>query len=218
MGGMSGVSGPMNISAQLIPTDAPADGSSLPAASLLPEPIGYTLSGDAGAELAKLALEGSQDQRKLARASRAIEEKAQEAAEATQLAALRDKAEKAFVAGLIGGLSSMASGVVGIVGAGASANAEADPEAKIVGQRYEGVSKIVEADGKLGSLGFQKSADESNVQATEAEQAAARHKRAVDDARDQVDDAKKEIDRAIDFYKEYTATKADEAKATLLRA
>jgi hypothetical protein len=215
MSGVSNVGGTLYVSADLIPLDAPASGTSLPGASLLPHPIGYTLSGDVGAELAKLALEGSQDQRKLAKASRAIEEKAQEASEAAQLDALREKAANAFIAGVFAGVSSMASGVLTVAGAGVSANASAS---QVGGKAFEGVAKVIDGQGKLGSAGFQKMADESNVQATEAEQAAARHKRAVDDARDQADDAKKEIDRAIDFYKEYTAAKADEAKATLLRA
>ena len=175
-----------------------------------PEPAAFRLpAGDVGAELAKLVLEASHADKKLGREIRDSEEKAQLDAEKAQLAALREKAEENFKAGLASGIASIGSGAAG---AGTAGCEEPGRQAGTSGGKaLEGLGQIVSAVSK-------QHADMADEEATRQQQLASHHQRASEDSRDAIGDAKDLIDRALDFYKEYNAAKADAQKAAFLRS
>lgn len=193
-----------------------------PGASLLPEPgdaFAMLDTGDVGAALAKLALENGYESRKAGRAAREVAEKAQEAAEQKQLEERRAQADSAFVGGLVGGFSTVASGGFAFAAGGAQANTSvAEGVALGTAKRFEAGGKLLEGTGTVGKAVADHSASAHDVATTEAEQAASREKRNVDDAKEIVDDAKKLIDRTLDFYREYQTGKADAQRAAIMRA
>jgi hypothetical protein len=203
----------------IIAAPAPSSGGATPApvasdASLLPQPSEHTfIGGDIGAELAKLTIEMSREQRERAKSIRAAEERAQLAAENAQLSAMREKADNAFMAGMVSGYASFASGMANVAGGIQSGRGDA-ASAKALGGGAEAMMGV----GKVAEAGLRKAADLDATYATEEEQRAGRAKRRADDARDDVQDAEKLVDKALTFFKEYQSAQQDTQKAALFRA
>lgn len=202
---------------------------------LLPEPaLSRRPCGDPGAELAMLVLEAAKEDKKIGRTIREHEELAQRASEDAQLDAMERKADASFTAGMIGGFTTAASAFASFGAAAASCEASTvdaknsnlarkggptvAETARSVDLHWDGVTKSIEATGKIGSALAQRDADRADREVTKQAQIAGRHQRAGEEAREAVRDAKELVDRVIGFYKEYVAAKADAERAALMRA
>lgn len=171
-------------------------------------------SADLGAALAKLVIEMSSEQRDRAKAVRSAEERAQEAADRQQLAAMRDEADDVFAAGLVSGGATFAAG--GLTFASGAALAKSGGEAS--SKQWAGGSEGTAGAGKVASAAFQREADRHGVDAADAEQRAERHRRAAEDARADVAAAETLVDRAVGFYEQFQAARAEARQAAFLRA
>ncbi len=174
-----------------------------------PQPNATLVVSGVAAHLAVMVLESGKEQRRAARYERDVSQRAQYAAEEAQLEALRERAFGKLLAGLTSGISQAASGALAMGGAHSALPAQAD---------FRGSAEVVKGMGTLEAGIFDHGAELAAVTATRSEQAAARHKRAVDESDEDVREARKTIDKAIDFYREYAAARAEAARAALLKA
>ncbi|HEY8041391.1 MAG TPA: hypothetical protein VIF15_16410 [Polyangiaceae bacterium] len=168
----------------------------------LPDPLdALALSGDPGAELAALAVESGQAQRRSARAARDACEAAEVHEQDAEIAAMRQKADDLRVEGLIEGAGMAAQGV-GAVGGDAT---------KGVGLMAGGAAKVV-------ATGRGADAANDDADATLHKNAAAHAKDAADAMHDTWKEGADYVKAALDFYREYTSTQAQSRSAALHRA
>jgi hypothetical protein len=214
-------------------------------ADLMPEVSALLHGGDLGAEIAALAILSCNEQRKIAKQLRAIEEKTLSASEKAELDAMRDKAEHTRNAGFIGGFTTVGAGVL-TMGAGACAGGRAaGSQAPAAGSEaptadagataakaanhsakssvdlskvMEGSASVVQGGGKVWSTHAQNAADEANEEATAQQQMVSRQKRALEDTREMDSDAKKHMEKILDLYKQYSSAKQEASRAALFRA
>jgi hypothetical protein len=203
MSSVPGVQGPSNSS-------YPNDGAGVadPTAPLLPLPAGAVeLTGDIGEQLALLVMKSAAASKKAHRAAQEADEKSQAAEEDAQVGAMRQEASHEYDAGwtegALGGASLLGASMGGMVSGGGQA-----------------VGKLVEKGADIG-LDVAKRFDAADQKTDEAnakqhEFAADKAKREVDRMKDSLADDQKTLDAAVQFVKEFKATR-DQALLNITR-
>jgi hypothetical protein len=208
---------------QYTPLDGPSSGTSSRAvgASALPDPTPPIVPiTDLGAELAALIVKSGQTARQQDEQERAADEKAEDKADNAQVAALRQKASDIESEGLVDGLSTMASGALQLGSAvntaqssvaPAGSQAAADLKIRAAGFAFQGT--LVKGEGDIEGSTYKAAQANDDANATAHSADASRAKRAEDAESDDIKSDRDLISAAVDFYKEYTGTKAQEQAA-----
>lgn len=242
---MTTIDGTTRINGGALPSDdmSTAVGDSLSdAPSLLKDSLhGLLISGDPGAAIAALAVAMGRSERESNEKIRHSADRLQEGEEHNQLDEMQKKATAALASGIVSGAATAASGACSAVGGLKSAqsdlasdklsqlDATADQSrvADLTKQKYDFKVDATKAklagdsftaSGKLTSSLLDYDAGQHDISATAHSQAAAHAKSAVDDARDGMQDAAKLLDKALEFFKEYSATKEQTAAIAARRA
>jgi hypothetical protein len=189
--------------------------------SLLPEPSPM-LGGDLSAQIAALAVKTGETERDINSKAAETEDTTEDAANAAQVSLMHDEASTmrtgAWVSGLLqvgAGALSMASGAVSLNGANTAAGSSA--ARAIAGQAtmLGGGSQCLQAGSTLAG-GYFKAAETDTEALTTAEKGIAdAAQRTSGDARAAEKDASDFVQSAIDFYRQFQATKAQADAAAL---
>jgi hypothetical protein len=162
-------------------------------------------TGDFGAELAALLVKAGKSARDGDAASRAAAENAEDAAEKAQVDSLRQKASDIRREGWTDGISLAGEGACALAGA-ASSSSTAQGVWKAAGISAEAGGKFVG-----GGYKADQATDDANAASHEAD--ADHAKRAADDENEEMKNERDFINAAVDFYKQYSDTKAQERAA-----
>jgi hypothetical protein len=169
-----------------------------------------TASGDVGAELAALAVQSGEAQRRTSRDIRDALEDSVESQENQQVDALRAKAADTFASSLIEGLGTAAEGGCQLGASFATCDA--------VKLKWNASGTLAQGVAKMGSALYAQNAVNDDANATSDASAADRAKRAIQDTGDAYKDAGDYVNAAIDFYREYVSAQGQTMNAALHRA
>ncbi len=192
-----------------------ADGAALPSPSTQLVPV-----ADLGAQLAALLIKSGQNERDIDDKMRAADEKQEDDAESAQVASMRQKASDIESEGLVEGLTTIGAGAMQLGSAVDSAQssmqpagspASADLKTQAAAWSFEGT--LLKGEGDIAGTSFKGAQATDDANATADGATASHAKRAADDASDDMKSARDFINSAVDFYKQYTETKAQEQAA-----
>jgi len=216
---INGNAGPTPLTVTDYPSTSPTSSTSVDQASLLQPPENALLfSGDPGAMVAALTVMAGKEQSAGARADRRNAEIAQESAEQSKLSHMKDAADARLEAGIWSGAGQIGAGLA----EGAEAGCTSSGNSAVTNQRVHAATSA-EADGAKGgtqivSSCFKHEADIADMQSAADDMKIGQAKRHYDDAADNVKDSRKLLSDAIDFYREYSSSKAQTELAAIHRA
>jgi hypothetical protein len=182
----------------------------------LPEPDdALALSGDPVVALAQLSVKEGNEQRGVAEKAHQADEQTAHTEDELQVQAMRQKADEIRTAGYFEGAGMMVEAGLSATAAGKVLD-NGTPNAD--GNRLKAASTFVQAAVEIHSSASK--AGEASLDADSAEHKAAADQAssAAADMHDAKKDAEDYISAALDFYREYTSSKASEASATLHRS
>jgi hypothetical protein len=176
----------------------------------LPDPVvALATSGDVGAEIAALAVQSGDAQRRTAQDIRDALEQYVDSQENHQIEAMRAKARDAFANSFIEGAGMAANGAFGCVGASKDQATKSE---------WAGGGMLAQGGAKIGSAFFAQSMANDDADATSHSSSADRAKRSIQDASDAFKGAGDYVNAAIEFYREYVSAQGQTMNAALHRA
>jgi hypothetical protein len=167
-------------------------------------------SGDVGAELAALAVQSGEAQRRTSQDIRDALEDSVESQENQQIDAMRAKARDTFASSFIEGAGIAASGACDFGAAFSTCDATKS--------EWTASGKLAQGFAKMGSAFYAQNSVNDDADATSDASAADRAKRAIQDTNDAYKDAGDYVSAAINFYREYVAAQGQTTNAALHRA
>jgi hypothetical protein len=193
------------------------------AGTLLPEPS-LMLLGDAGAEIAAIAVQQGEAQQTIDTTAAEAEDTSADAAAAAQVATLHQEASTTRAGALESGVLQISAGACAIASAGVAADAKVPsttPGAAAVSPNttwsgvLKGASEGLMGGGTMADGLSRAAATDSQALATGQQAAATSAQQAAAAARDGQKSAESFVQAALDFYKEYETTKAQAQAAAL---
>jgi hypothetical protein len=188
-----------------------AEGTTVSASSLLPEPVLGLVLGDPGAALAGLSVLAGRAERDAAQTMRDAMEAGQELQEDKEVDAMRAKAATLLAQGLAEGIGDCAEGLLTIGSGAAALNGAANRPGTYLGVTEAGWkagAAFAVAAGKITGAVYQAQGGNDDADAAAAHALAGHYANFIQDAHDHMQAASSFIQSAIDFYREYTATQA----------
>jgi hypothetical protein len=189
--------------------------ASAPPTTLLPEPGELMLGADMGAEIAALAVKTGESQQDVDTKAAEAQDTVQASADAAQVSTMHDEASTMRTGAWTSGLLQMGAGALTIASAGVSVGAAAGSTASGVAGGLKGASEGMSGGSTLaGGLNKAATTDmDANAAASKALADAAQQSGAAE--RDGEKSASTFVQAAIDFYKEYEASKAQAQAAAV---
>jgi hypothetical protein len=198
------------------PVEPSAGGVATPTASILPDPLDQlATSGDAGAELAALAVKSGQNDRKVTQALRDNYETMEANQDRMEVDAMRKKAEDIRTGGVVEGLGTMAEGGLGIAMAPCTST---NGSLTAAGNGFKAGATVVHGGTAIVTALYKANEAGDDADAAMHRAAADQAKSAAEDMHDAKKSAGEDISAAIDFFREYSSAKASERNAALRRA
>jgi hypothetical protein len=175
---------------------------------------------DLGAELAAMMVKTGQIERQQDEQERTADEKAQDAADQAQVAALHQKASDIESEGLVEGLTTVASGAMTLGSSVDSAQSSVQPagsqaaaDLKTGAAAWSFEATIFKGGGDIAGAAFKGAQANDDANAAAHASDSRRAKSAADNQSDDIKSDRDLINAAVDFYKQYTETKAQEQAA-----
>jgi hypothetical protein len=220
-GSINSITGSNGVSAANGAAPAVADSTSGSDPTALPPPNAQLVPvGDLGAQLAALLVNSGQDARKTDQQARAADEKAEDDAEQAQVASLRQKASDIQSDGLVDGLTTIGAGALQLGASVNSAQSSAQPPGSQAradlaskGAALSFDSTLLKGEGGIVGTSFKAAQANDDANATAHEADASHAKRSADDQDEDMKNDTAFINSAVDFYKQYAETKAQEKAA-----
>jgi hypothetical protein len=183
----------------------------------LPPLISVDCEGDAGAEMAALAVENGKTERTIAHHEREVEEAAEAKADDDDVQAMHDEASSMRAQGFFDAATSVAGAAIAVAcpvpvaGAATGSQAAGATRGLVAGHLMDGI-------GKLGDGFFHAAQHNDEANATADRATATQHEDAAKDADASAADASAAINAALDFDRNYTSLEAQTQLAALHRA
>jgi hypothetical protein len=176
----------------------------------LPDPVvALATSGDVGAELAALAVQSGEAQRRTAQDIRDSLEDYLDSQQNQQIEAMRAKARDAFGNAFVEGLGIAANGGFDMT---AAFSCDADKS------KWTAGGTLAQGCAKMGSAFFAQNMANDDADATGHANAADHARRTIDDMNDACKGADGYVNAAIEFYREYVSAQGQTMNAALHRA
>jgi len=179
-----------------------------PTTTLLPDPTAALLGADLGAEIAALAVKSGQLERSLETRAAEAQDSLQNDAEQAEVATMHDEASTMRAGAWASGLMQIGAGACSVAAAGTSAGSTA-------GGLLKGASEGLSGAATLAGGLSKAAATDTEALATGYKALADAAQRSGAAARDGQKSASDFVQSAIDFYREYRATKAQADAAAL---
>jgi hypothetical protein len=210
------------------PTTGPAAPAAPSQATLLPQPSPL-MGGDIGAEIAALAVKAGLEQNKINSTAASAQDRMEDAANAAQVADLHAEASTMRSGAWMSGVLQMSAGACTIASAGLTLGQPTTPTGGTTTAAQQasmhdwsaailtakGVGEGFEAGSSLAGGLSKAAATDTEALATQEKALADAAQRSGSDARTAEQSATQFVQSAIDFYKEYEATKAQTQAAAL---